>query len=179
MRRSLFTALFLFTVVFALEAQAQAATIILVRHAEKTAIGSDPGLTALGEARAHDLASALADVPLSAVLSTQFRRTRLTAEPVAAAAGLETQIIEAAGRMDADSKAVADAVNALPRGSTVLIVGHSNTLGPIIAALGGPGIADLRDDEYSTMFILWRPEGGKIGLVRANYGARGSLDTEH
>jgi hypothetical protein len=87
-------------------------------------------------------------------------------------------IAVAAFRAHKDQKASADpagivqALDALPAGSTALVVGHSNTLASIIAALGGPKLSDLCDGEHSTLFILERPGGEKpVSLVRVKYGA--------
>jgi broad specificity phosphatase PhoE len=148
--------------------RAQATTVILARHAEKASPTGDPGLTAVGDQRAQDLARALTDVRLAAIISTQYQRTRLTAAPVAQAAQLEVTIVPGS----ADPAGVVRALDALPAGSTALVVGHSNTLAGIIAALGGPKIPDLCDGEHSTLFIVERPGGGKpVSLVRAKYGA--------
>jgi broad specificity phosphatase PhoE len=168
MRLSLILLPALFTFSLGTTAQAQATTIILARHAEKAAPTGDPVLTPLGERRAQDLARALAEVKLAAVISTQFQRTRLTAAPVAQAAKLEVTIVPGS----ADPAGVIRALDGLPAGSTALVVGHSNTLAGIIAALGGPKIPDLCDGEHSTLFIVERPGGGKaVSLVRAKYGA--------
>jgi phosphohistidine phosphatase SixA len=76
-------------------AAGQATTVILARHAEKAAPTGDPVLTPVGDQRAQDLARALADVRLAAVITTQYQRTRLTAAPVAQAAKLEVSIVTA------------------------------------------------------------------------------------
>jgi len=159
--------------------RAQASLVILVRHAEK-ATGENPGLTAAGERRTEALTAAVAEVRLTAVITTQFRRTRLTADPVARAHGFTATVIPATGDLDADAATIAAAINALPAGSAVLVVGHSNTLGPIIAALGGPAIEDLCDAEYATLFVLARP-GGRAppSLLRPRVGdpvAAGAVD---
>ena len=152
--------------------EAQATTIILARHAEKAAPTGDPGLTTIGEQRAKDLASTLAGVHLAAIITTQYRRTQLTAAPVALVANVEPLVIPATGNVATAATAVAQALDALPAGSTALVVGHSNTLGPIIAALGGPKMADLCDAEYSTLLILVRPGADRsVSLVRSRYGA--------
>jgi phosphohistidine phosphatase SixA len=107
-------------------------------------------------------------VKLAAVISTQYQRTRLTAAPVAQAAGLEVTVVQAS----ADPAGVVHALDALPAGSTALVIGHSNTIAPIIAALGGPRLPDLCDGEHSTLFVLERPGGGKpVSVVKAKYGA--------
>lgn len=162
----------LFSATLAAPVAAQATTVILARHAEKSAPTGDPGLTAVGEQRARDLASALAHVRLAAVITTQFQRTRLTGAPVAAAASIEPTIVPATRDGAADAAAVVRALDALPAGATALVVGHSNTLGSIITALGGPKLPDLCDGEHSTLFVVERPgEGKPVSLVRARYGA--------
>lgn len=150
---------------------AQATTIILARHAEKAAPSGDPELTPEGMRRAEALAQVVADVRLSAILTTQFRRTRLTAAPAARAAGIAPTVVTATGKIAEDAAVVAVAINALPTGSVVLVVGHSNTLGPIIAALGGPALPDLCDGEHATLFTLVRPAAGPPHLLRSRYGA--------
>jgi broad specificity phosphatase PhoE len=149
-------------------ARAQATTVILARHAEKAAPSGDAALTETGERRARDLAAALAHVRLAAVIATQYQRTRLTAAPTARAAGLDVTIVPASS----DASGILRTLDALPAGSSALVVGHSNTLAGIIAALGGPALPDLCDGEYSALFIVERPGGGKpSSLVRARFGA--------
>ncbi len=153
---------------------AQASLIILVRHAEKTADAADPGLTDIGERRAEDLAEALQQVRLTAIITTQYRRSRLTTIPVSRAQRVTPIVVPAGAGLQADAQAVAAALDSLPAGSAALVVGHSNTLGAIIAALGGPAVADLCDDEYSTLLVLERPGGGQAPrLVRSQYGVAG------
>ena len=63
-----------------------AATIIVVRHGEKTSdTERDPDLSDAGLARARALAALLADAELAAILTTDYRRTRQTVQPTAAA----------------------------------------------------------------------------------------------
>lgn len=151
--------------------EAKAGLVILVRHAEKAAESGDPELTAGGRDRAEALARALADAPLDAIITSQFRRTVLTAAPAAKLKGVAPQVIEAGKDVAAHAAAVAAAIDRLPDGASALVVGHSNTLGPIIAALGGPRVADLCDGEYATMLLLERGASSGPRLVRARYGA--------
>jgi broad specificity phosphatase PhoE len=150
---------------------AQARTVVLVRHAEKAAPSGDPALSAAGEARAAELARVLADWRLDAVIVSQFRRTQLTAAPVAKARGLTPQVVSAGDDVAGHAASVAAAVRALPAGSAALVVGHSNTLGPIVGALGGPNFGDLCDGEYASLFVLDLPPGAPPRLLRATYGA--------
>jgi broad specificity phosphatase PhoE len=80
-------------------------------------------------------------------------------------------VAEVSGGVEAHIKAVADAVRARPAGETVLVVGHSNTIPAIIAALGGPRLADMCEQEYATLFILTIPASGPAKLIRGSYGA--------
>ena len=146
--------------------------VILVRHAEKALDqGSDPALTARGEARAQSLAALLKPAGVGAIITTEWQRTRATAAPLAAALGVTPVVVSTSsadkGGADAHPRAVADAVRA-QSADIVLVVGHSNTLPAIIAALGGPAIADLGDDEYGNFYTLWRHQG-KATLVQSRY----------
>src|SRR5439155_11439290 len=62
--------------------------VLLVCHAEKASEeGDDPNLTADGAHRAKDLAVALRDAGVPAIITTQLRPTAATAHPLAAALG--------------------------------------------------------------------------------------------
>lgn len=154
----------------ALPLPAQASLVILVRHAEKAIGGDDPGLTMEGWARAEALVKTLSCVKLDGVITTSYQRTRLTAAPVVKAQQLEPVEVAASRDLTAHAAEVASLVNAMPAGSAVLIVGHSNTLAPIIAALGGPTIPELCDGQYDGLFFLDRG-GTAPRLVRGHYGA--------
>jgi phosphohistidine phosphatase SixA len=147
--------------------------VLLVRHAEKSAEpAGDPALTAAGVERAKALAAALEDAGVTAIVTSQFRRTRDTAAPLAQALGLKPEAIEAKqGEAAAHIEAVVAAVRRHP-GEVVLVVGHANTVPAIVAALGGPKMHDLQDTEYSDLFALVPGSGsGKARLVKSRYGA--------
>jgi broad specificity phosphatase PhoE len=160
-------------------AQAQATTVILVRHAEKMAPTGDPDLSEAGKIRAVALAKALERYPLAGALVTQFKRTQQTAAPVIEAQHLQQVIISAGSDVPAHARAVAAAVRQYASGSAILVVGHSNTLGSIIGALGGPQLPDLCDGEYSTMLILELATGSAPRLLRVTYGPPDAPDASH
>ncbi|GAA5079894.1 SixA phosphatase family protein [Lysobacter panacisoli] len=130
------------------DTSAQATTFVLVRHAEKVGDGSDdPALTVAGEARAQSLSREFADLPLSAVYSTAYRRTQQTAAPTARSHGLTTITYDA-------KQPAADFATALRRertGQTVLIVGHSNTVPGIASALCGCEATPMTEAEYDRL----------------------------
>ena len=124
-----------------------AATVLLVRHADRNA--DQDALNPAGTARAQELVHAAGKAGVQAIYQTEFVRTQQTAQPLAALLGL-TPIQFAA----ADVNAVRDDILAHHRGQTVLVVGHSNTVPQIIAALGGPHLADIAEDEFDNLFVL-------------------------
>lgn len=143
--------------------------VILVRHAEKArGGGDDPALTREGQARARALADALADARVDAVITTQYRRTRDTAAPLAAARHLTPEVVDvhqgdSVGRIAQDVRRHA--------GQTVLVVAHAESVARIIAALGGPRLPDLCDTEYAHLFVLVLRPGREPMLVHSRYGA--------
>lgn len=152
--------------------EAQGATVILVRHAEKTSAAEDPGLTSAGVARTRALADAVQDFHLDGVIVTQYRRTQATAALAAAARGLVPIVVPADPGLVVHADSVAAAIRRFPPHSAVLVVGHTNTLGRIISALGGPATRNLCDAEYATMFVLRLSEdGAPARLLRVSYGA--------
>lgn len=124
--------------------------VILVRHAERaTEPAGNPGLTPAGEHRAHALAQALTGLRVNAIVTTQFRRTRDTAAPLAQALGIQPIVVAAkVGHV----QAVAEAVRA--QMGVVLVVGHSNTVPAVLAALGGPKLPDLCETSFHHAFLL-------------------------
>ena len=147
-------------------------TMIFVRHAEKALIPvDDPGLSAEGEARAAELARQLVDADvvagIDAIYSTNFRRTIETAQPVADALGLDIRIYE----NQEDDEPLVDAMVADNKGKIILVVGHSNTLPTMIAALGAskkvPPIAEF---EYDNLYLVSIPWFGKTKTIRMRFG---------
>ncbi len=161
----------LLTAVPGLALEAQATTVILVRHAEKAAATGDPELSDAGRERARALARSLAGFRLDGIIVSQFRRTLQTATPTAEAQHLLPVTVPSGEDLVAGAEAVAAALRRMHPGSSALVVGHSNTIGPIIAALGGPRLPDLCDGEHATLFLLQAsPDGGPSRLLRVSYG---------
>ena len=147
-------------------------TMIFVRHAEKALIPvDDPGLSPEGQARAEELARQLVDADvvagIDAIYSTDTRRTRETAQPVAAALGLE--ILSYTNQED--DEPVVDTMVRDNKGKIILVVGHSNTVPTMIAALGAskkvPPIAEM---EYDNLYLISIPWFGKTKTIRLRYG---------
>ena len=143
--------------------------VVLVRHAEKAAAGGrDPELSEAGTARADALAAALADAGVDAVVTTDLRRTQLTAAPLLRELKLAPEVVPAGG--PDHPNAVADAARR-HTGKTVLVVGHSNTVPAIVTALGAGPMHELCDHEYSGLFVVVLRPGSEPALIRSRYGA--------
>jgi broad specificity phosphatase PhoE len=145
-----------------------ATTVILVRHAEKAAApADDPPLTPAGDARARALLDVARDAGVSAVITTQFARTRATAQPLVAEMKLSPEVVDARSATHAQ-----DVANAVRKhaGKTVLVVGHSNTVGKIIEALGAKPPPTICDQDYDDLYILTIPASGEPRLIHARYG---------
>ncbi|HEX4870753.1 MAG TPA: histidine phosphatase family protein [Nevskiaceae bacterium] len=130
-----------------LAAPLSAQTVWLVRHAEKAADGSaDPGLSAAGQRRAQALAEALAGAGMARVISSDRRRTRDTALPLALQRGLAVQPTAAPAAV------LAAELTAAAAASPVLVVGHSNTVPALLQALGVPPPAEWPDACYDRLY---------------------------
>lgn len=174
MRRALLVLLALAGVLSTATAQGAPAgdkLVFIVRHAEKaSATDPDPSLSETGRERAVALAAALRDARVSHILVTARKRTSETAAPLASALELTMHVVPFGTSTPEHAAAVAAAVRAA-KGSAVLVVGHSNTVTAIIAALGGPTMPDLCDAAYANLFIVRLPATGAPTLVRTQFGA--------
>jgi broad specificity phosphatase PhoE len=138
----------LLTVAAPLAASAQTA-VFVVRHAEKVDESKDPLLSAKGQARAQALARQLAAAAVKAIYVTEYKRTGLTAAPLAAALGL-TPIVVRAG----DTPGLVEKIRKDNPADVVLVVGHSNTLPDILKRFGHPDPVEIADDEYDSLFVV-------------------------
>lgn len=147
-------------------ADASAPTFVVVRHAEKGQDDPrDPSLNESGRVRAQALAKALSDAPLIAVYATAYKRTQQTALPAAMAHRLQLTTYDAAQEPD-------DFAAALRRDhtrGTILIVGHSNTVPQIVAALCACTVAALGDDDYGNFYWVGIDTDGNATLQQRRY----------
>jgi len=142
---------------------AAATTVIVVRHAERASPDGDSPLSGPGRERAQALAQLLRDTPLRAIITSQYVRTKDTAQPIAR----QKQI--APDALPADNlDAVVDRIKSFG-GGTVLVVHHSNTVPEIVAKLGGQ-TEPMRETEYDRLLVVTvTPAGSNVLTLR--YGA--------
>ena len=146
--------------------------VMVVRHAEKAADqGSDPSLTEAGQARAQSLIEVAGDAGVTAIYSSQFKRTQETVAPLAAHLGLTVTTVEISGaNLAAYPAMLAEQILTDHRGETVVVVNHSNTVPLIVEALGGVAVAEITEEEYDHFFVVVVPASGPVQTIRAQYG---------
>lgn len=143
-----------------------ATTFICLRHAETTGIGTDPALSTAGMARAEALRRILGNVSLDAVYSTDYNRTRQTAQPTAIDKLLSTTIYN-----PSNLGSFVDGVLASHRGGAVLVLGHSNTTPSLLNVLLGSTVyTNLPDAEYDNLFLVTVAEKGRAKVLHLKYG---------
>ncbi|MEO8067827.1 MAG: phosphoglycerate mutase family protein [Flavobacteriales bacterium] len=120
--------------------------VYLIRHAEAAGSGADPDLSTIGLERANNWAVILQGVAFGACYSTDYNRTRQTTEPTATSNGQAVILYDPADLSLAD--VVADHA-----GSNVFIVGHSNTIPPLINAFLGTDVyPDMTEAEHGNLY---------------------------
>ena len=145
--------------------------VVVVRHADTSPdIPGDRPLNAEGVRRSRDLLAALRNMRFDGVITTQLRRTRQTAQPLADAMGLAPEVVPLMPSQEqAHLRAIGEAIRKHKSGA-VLVVGHSNTVPLIIQALGGPRVPQICETVFDNLFVLM-PADGKVQLLHARYGA--------
>jgi broad specificity phosphatase PhoE len=133
----------------------------VMRHLEK-APGPDPALSDEGRRNAALLANWFQRERPSAIYVSTTRRARETAASLAGRLRMTPREYD-----PSDTAALVAQVRA-ERG-TVLIVGHSNTVPDIVAALGGVRPAPLAETEYGD---IWRISAADGGVTRLRLTAR-------
>jgi broad specificity phosphatase PhoE len=158
-------------VAFAYWNSATTTTIVLIRHAEKQ-VGaiSDAPLSPPGEVRAARLAQMFGDASsfgrIRKIYVTDTRRTQQTAAGIAQRLSLTPEIV--AGK--ADPKEFARRVLRENRGGRALVVGHSNSVPEIVAALSGQqDVPPIADEEFDTLYVVTVPTIGRASVLRIKY----------
>ena len=155
---------------------AQASTVVIVvRHAERAPGAGDPPISDAGQARAAALAEIGKLTGVAAIVTTQLQRTRQTAAPLAEALKITPVVVPTQQDVAKHAAEVAAAVRQ-QAGKTVLVVGHSNTVPAIVAALGGPKLPDLCEPEYDNLITLILDAGGTVRIVKTRYGTPTPVD---
>jgi phosphohistidine phosphatase SixA len=152
-------------------------TVFLVRHAEKaTSPPEDPPLQEAGSMRSQELAHLLGKAGIKAIYTSQFLRTKQTAEPLAKHLGIASIALPI--KMSASNpRAVSqESINEIAEriyqkaGENALIVGHSNTVPEVIRALGGDVVPTIGETEFDDLFVVTLYAKGRARVTNLKYG---------
>ena len=133
--------------------------IFVVRHAEKESDAPDTPLSDKGRSRAACLAQTLKDAHISAVLTSQYIRTKQTAAPITELAHAHAESFDAKAALQ-----IAAAAQEAAKSGNVLIVGHSNTIPQLMSALGAPSVS-IPDSSFDQLFIVNASEPKQMAIV--------------
>ena len=134
-----------------------------IRHAEKDTTNAqekDPLLTEQGINRAKNWAKVLKEIPFDLIYSSDYKRTKSTAQVIADSQKKEVQLYDPNKLNDEDFQENT-------KGKTVLVVGHSNTNPQFVnLILGQEKYQDLSEENYGSLFIVnVSPDGTKSSQV--------------
>jgi broad specificity phosphatase PhoE len=148
------TCIVCFSILSAAEATSAETIYYLVRHSEKQSDGTrDPSLTTDGLLRANNVAAFLRDKSVTAIYSSDYKRTQETAAPTAALFMLPVRTYDPSAL-----KAFAD--NLKNQTGRVLVVGHSNTTPVLANLLAGTSHPDLEEHQYDYLYIVRKSDDG-------------------
>ncbi|MCA9699911.1 MAG: histidine phosphatase family protein, partial [Myxococcales bacterium] len=141
-------------------------------HAEKEAVADDadealrkdPPLSQAGQLRALGLTEDLPLKDLDAIYVTETKRSEDTAAAVVAITGIEPTHYP--------PKDVDGLVARLRRkaGSVSLVVGHSNTIPPLLQGLGVKEAVTIDESAYGDLWVVQAKSDGTATLERRRFG---------
>lgn len=154
-------------------------TVFLIRHAERAEEPrQDPPLTEKGTARSQELARLLSAAGIKAIYTSQFARTKLTAEPLAKQSGitptaLSLKLNPSNPRQIAEESTKETVDKILSHGGgSVLVVGHSNSIPDVIKMLGADVTPAIDEKTFDDLFVVTVYAKGKAKVTHLKYGSQ-------
>jgi len=153
-------------------------TVYLIRHAEREdEPKQDPPLRKEGVARSQALARLLSNAGIKAIFTSQYTRTKQTAEPLATKLGLTvtpfTLKPNPSNPRQIAEESTAEVTNKILEhaGQSVLVIGHSNSIPDVIKMLGGDVVPTIDEKKFDDLFIVTVYAKGKAKVAQLKYGA--------
>jgi phosphohistidine phosphatase SixA len=145
--------------------------VFALRHADRTPAGD---LSPAGIERAKLLARMLGESGIRIAYCSTEIRTQRTMDPLKALLGSKLEIVVVSGD-DGDGNnghvpQIVAKVKALPDDAVAAVVGHSNTVGPVVKGLTGVTIAKIEEHEFDKLFVLSIPGTGTATVAPMRYG---------
>jgi broad specificity phosphatase PhoE len=147
-------------------ARAQKA-VYLVRHANIPQGEDDPSLTGAGKDRSQALSRLLKNADIKAIYTSEARRTRQTAQPLADALGVRPTVVP-----NGDPAATVAKIQADHADDVVLVVGHSNTVPDMIGRWAQGASPTINSDEFDKIFVVIPEGSGRASLAQFRYGTK-------
>lgn len=160
------------------DGETKVTTVFLVRHAEKAdGPGQDPPLSEAGKLRAEALARLLQSAGVKGIYTSQFQRTRQTAEPLAKRLGLTVSPVALSVKPSNPREVSDESIRELTKkveahaGEALLIVGHTNSVPEVIKMLGGDAVPKIDESKFDDLFVVTVYAGGRAKVVQLKYGS--------
>ena len=153
------------------EAQTPVTKIFIVRHADRD--GANDNLTTAGLTRANELKRVLGLSNIDSIFSTDFVRTKKTAQPLATHRHLPILLYS-------DVTTLINRIKKYSSGKRVLVVGHSDTVDDLIQKCGCTPPASITPSmpttQYDNLFLVLveKTKKGfvpKCEVIHMKYGA--------
>ena len=143
-------------------AQEDVTTYYLIRHAEKNRTDSsnrNPNLNTQGHKRAAHWATVFKTVSFDMIYSTDYNRTKQTAQPTADAQNVKLFVYN-------PSNMYSESFKHNTTGKNVLIVGHSNTTAAFAnKILGEQKFKSIADNNNSNLYIITVTKDSATGTL--------------
>ena len=141
-------------------------TIYLVRHAEKELSPvnkRNPQLSPCGLDRATSINNFLEDVPLKAIYSTDYIRTKNTAQPTSIQKNIKVDIYNPS-KMNNFAKLL------IERKEDALVVGHSNTTAALAGLLIGEKLETIDENTYNRIYqVVIHKDSGRLHILHTDF----------
>lgn len=153
-------------------------TVYLIRHAERAdEPRQDPPLTEKGTLRSQELARILQNANIKTIITSQYARTKLTAEPLSKKLNIPVTSISLSlspsnPRMISEQSTAEVTNKILERsGESVLVIGHSNSIPDVIKMLGGDVAPVIDEKKFDDLFVVTVYAKGKAKVAHLKYGS--------
>jgi 2,3-bisphosphoglycerate-dependent phosphoglycerate mutase len=147
--------------------------VFALRHADRKPDPEDD-LSPAGIKRAELLARMLAESGIQTAFCSDAIRTQRTIQPLKQLLGAQLEVVVVAtggaGGIAGHVKAIVHEVKGLPDDAVAAIVGHTNTVGPIIEGLTGRTVEPIADQQFDRLFALSIPAAGAATVAPMRYG---------
>jgi phosphohistidine phosphatase SixA len=153
-------------------------TVYLVRHSERAdEPRQDPPLNEKGILRSQELARVLANGNIKAIITSQFLRTKHTAEPLSKKLNVPVTSISLslnpANPRQISEQSTAEVTNKILEraGESVLVIGHSNSIPDVIKMLGGDTVPVIDEKKFDDLFVVTVYAKGKARVAQLKFGS--------